>query len=113
MKEYMMIFIGEDYGDLDMSPQDIGARIERWGAWVGRLTQEGLFVDGRALSKPAKTLRPDDVVTDGPYVESKEVVGGYFIVKAESMEQAVEMSKGYPDFDLGGGVEVREIMVYE
>jgi len=113
MQEYMMIFIGEDYGDLDLSPQEIGARIEKWDAWVGRLSQEGLFVDGRALARPAKTLRPDELVTDGPYVESKEIVGGFFIVKAESLDHAISLSKDYPDFDLGGGVEVRPIMNYE
>ena len=54
------------------------------------------------------------LVTDGPYAESKELVGGYFVVKANSLDEAVEIAKnGYPDFVFNGAVEVREVMKFE
>ena len=49
-------------------------------------------------------------VTDGPYTEGKEVVGGYFIINAKDIDEAVAISKGCPDFELGGSVQVRQVM---
>ena len=49
-------------------------------------------------------------VTDGPFTESKEVIGGFFIVEAKSLDEAVQLSKDSPDFEIGGSVEVREVM---
>lgn len=54
-----------------------------------------------------------NVVTDGPYMESKEMVGGFFVVRAESLEAAIEIAKGCPDLELGGSVEVRDVVVFE
>jgi hypothetical protein len=53
------------------------------------------------------------VITDGPYAEVKEVVGGYVFVKATSLEEAITMTEGCPMFDHGGTVEVRKIMPAE
>jgi hypothetical protein len=50
------------------------------------------------------------VVTDGPFTEGKEFLGGYCIIKAGSLEEATELAFGFPDFDKGGSVEVREVM---
>jgi hypothetical protein len=54
---------------------------------------------------------PNKVITDGPFAEGKEVVGGYFIVRAESLNQAAEIAKDCPIFESGGSVEVRSIRV--
>jgi hypothetical protein len=68
-------------------------------------------VEGRPLLPEAKRLTgADKVVTDGPFAESKELVGGYLIVKAKDFNQAVEAAKGFPDFELNGGVEIREVL---
>ena len=74
---------------------------------------KGLYDGGEALMPTGKTVRPDNVVTDGPYAESKELVGGYFLVKAASLEEASELAKSCPDLPLGGTVEVRDVVVFE
>ena len=114
MKEFMMIFIGESYTDLGLSPEQVQSRLQKWMAWHAKMDSAGIVKHGEALHDGAKSIKGvGKVITDGPYVESKEIVGGYYVIKAESMDHAIEEAKNYPDFDLGGGVEVREIMVFE
>jgi len=109
MKEFMMIFIGGSYKDL--SPDQMQARMQKWMDWVEDLRKEDLYIDGRPLQAAARRIGGESkTVTDGPFVDSKELVGGYFIVKAKDMDQAVGLTGGYPDYDMGGQVEVREIM---
>lgn len=61
-----------------------------------------------------KTVKgPKGVVTDGPFAESKELVGGYFIVRAASIEEAAEIAKDCPDLALNGNVEIREVMKFD
>jgi hypothetical protein len=55
---------------------------------------------------------PKALVTDGPFAESKELVGGFLIVKANTLEEATEIAKGSPDLPLEGSVEVREVMKF-
>ena len=67
-----------------------------------------------AKTNTATTVRIQNgapIITDGPFAESKEIVGGYFIVKANSIDEAAAIAKGCPDFELGSSVEVREVMV--
>jgi len=112
MKEFMMIFLGADYDKLNMSAEDAQGQMQKWFNWINDLKAKGLYVEGRPLTPPAKTVKgKKPVVTDGPFAETKELVGGYFIVKAKSLEEAAEMAKSCPDFELGGAVEVREVMV--
>lgn len=107
----MLIFIGEDYADLNFSPEEMQRRMHHWKEWTEKLINNGIFVDGQGLLKNARTLKtgPEDV-HDGPFLDIKETVGGYYVVKAENMEAAVEVAKDFPDFDLGSSVEVRECM---
>lgn len=106
--------MGEDYADLNFSPEEMQQRMINWKEWTEKLIANGVFVDGQGLLKNATTLRtgPNDI-HDGPFLDTKETVGGYYVVKAENMEAAVEMAKDFPDFDLGSSVEVRECMADE
>ncbi|MEJ7643801.1 MAG: YciI family protein [Chryseolinea sp.] len=62
----------------------------------------------------AKTVKPNRVVTDGPYTEIKEFISGYIIVKTNTIDEAVEIAKGNPIFDqVGGNIEVREVLKRE
>ncbi len=60
-----------------------------------------------------KTIKPNNVITDGPYAEVKEMVGGYLIVKANTLDEAVEIAKSCPNLIYGGNVEVRSVMSIE
>ncbi len=114
MKEFMLIFIGADYSSLDLSPEESQVQMGKWFEWVGKLQAKDIYSGGHALIPTAKRISGSDAtVTDGPFAEAKELVGGYFVVKAEDWDEAVEISKDYPDYHLGGAVEVREIMVFE
>ncbi|MDA9774445.1 YciI family protein [Saprospiraceae bacterium] len=115
MKDYMMLFRGADYGDLGLSPEDVQARMGKWFAWGDKMAKAGHLVGGEALN--ASTMKrvsgPNRTVSDGPFGEGKELIGGYYIVKANSVEEVVEISQDYPDYDLDGTVEIREIVVFE
>lgn len=114
MKDFMMIFIGANYEELGLSPQQLQDRMGRWWAWGGKMEEQGILKGGNALLTKAKRVSgPDRIVSDGPFVESKELVGGYYIVSADSFEQVVEIAQDFPDYDLGGTVEIREVMKFE
>ena len=112
MEKYMFIFIGGDPSHL--SPEAQQAHMQKWFAWVEKLTNEKRYVSGEALLPGGKTIKGSKkAVTDGPYAESKEVVGGFFVVNAKDLNEATEMAKACPDYDLGGIVEVREVMKFD
>ena len=114
MKEFMMIFIGGDYQEAQLSPEEMENRMAKWMAWVKDLEDQNLYINGKPLLPNAKRVAGGDgsLVTDGPFVESKELVGGYFLFKARDWDHALELTKPYPDYDIGGSVELREIMEY-
>jgi hypothetical protein len=95
-----------------LSPREYEHLLERYMTWIDELRAAGAFVGYGALGDERRrvegTERP--VVTDGPFVEAREVVGGYFVVLASSLEEAVEVSKGCPVIANGGSVEVRPIV---
>ena len=114
MKDFMMIFLGKDYADAGLSQEEIQAQMGKWFAWDGQMKAQGIVAHGNALHATGKHITGKDaVVHDGPFVEGKELIGGYYVFKAESLDAATEIAKGYPDFEYGGTVEVREVMVFE
>lgn len=114
MKEFMMIFIGANYEELGLSPEQLQDRMGRWWAWGNKMQEQGILKGGDALLSQAKRVSgPQRVVSDGPFAESKELVGGYYLVMAESAEKVVEIAQDFPDYDLGGTVEIREVMIFE
>lgn len=111
MSKYMYLFRGGDAERASSSPEEMQAHMEKWKTWMGRLASEEKLVDGLPLSREGKTVvGKSAVVHDGPFAEGKEIVGGYLIVNAETVDDAVEISKGCPIFEHDGTVEVREIM---
>jgi hypothetical protein len=110
MSKYMLIFLGGSYDGL--SPQEAEKQMNKWFAWVEKLQKEGKYSSGEPLLPGGKVLSQKNgkIVVDGPFAESKEAVAGYFVVEAGSIDEVVEISKDYPDFNIGGKVEVREVM---
>ncbi|MFK7970206.1 MAG: YciI family protein [Bacteroidia bacterium] len=114
MKEFMMIFLSKDYGELGLSPEDIQEKMGKWWAWQSKMSEAEVLVGGHALTYEVKHIAGSDrTVSDLNTAELKEIVGGYYIVKADSFESAAKIAEGYPDYDLGGKVELREIMVFD
>lgn len=114
MKEFMMIFIGSNYGEMNLSPAEMQSRMGQWWAWQDKMEKAGVLVNGHALHPEVKRVAGEArTVTDHTSVELKELVGGYYIVKAETADEVVKIAQDYPDYDLGGTVEIRQIMVFE
>ena len=114
MKEFMMIFIGADYEELGLSPEQLQERMGKWFAWSEKMGKQGIIRSGEALHAGGKTIAgPKRVVSDGPYSESKEIIGGFYVISVEDMETAMEVAQDFPDYDLGGIVEIREVMKFD
>lgn len=110
----MMIFIGADYEELGLSPEQLQFRMGKWFAWGDKMKEQGILKGGEALLPTGKTVSgPDRVVSDGPFAESKELVGGYYTVSAASYDDVVKIAQDYPDYDLDGSVEIREVIKFE
>lgn len=110
MKEFMMIFRHTPNADFQPSPEQLQASIQQWQDWIGGIAAQGKFVSTNQLGFEGKTLKPNNLITDGPYAEVKEIIGGYLIAKAESLDDAFAMAQGCPILHMGGHVEVRDIM---
>lgn len=113
MKDFMLIFKGPDYGQLGLSAEETQAQMGKWFAWVEKLQSSGQYVDGHALHPHGKSVTAVGSVTDGPFAEAKELVGGYFIVKAKDIDEAVSLADDFPDYHLDSKVEVREVVVFD
>jgi hypothetical protein len=110
MTEFMMIFRNNYNPAFKPSPEQMQASIKQWQDWIGSIAAQGKFVSTNALNFEGKIIKHNNVVTDGPYVEMKEMVGGYIVVKANSIDEAIKLADGCPTLLLGGNVEVRSVM---
>lgn len=110
MKEFALIFRLKDISDFKPTSEQIRERM----IWLENIAAQNKLMDKGNTLLPApgkaKTVKPDHIVTDGPYTEIKEFISGYIIVRAESIEEAVEMAKENPIFKIGGNIEVREVL---
>ncbi len=114
MKEFMMVFIGANYEELGLSPEQLQERMGKWFAWGDKMQKQGILRGGEALHSQAKRVSgPDRIISDGPFAESKELIGGYYTVAADSAEDVVKIAEDFPDYDLGGTVEIREVMKFD
>ena len=111
MKEFLLIFRANvDNDPSQRSPEQMQATMKLWQDWLGSIAaQNKLVTSGDRLAAAGKVLKAG-IVTDGPYVELKEAVGGYSIIRAGSLEEAADLSAGCPILKINGTVEVREVI---
>ncbi|MEZ4810005.1 MAG: YciI family protein [Allomuricauda sp.] len=111
MSNFLYLFRGGDDAYDKLSQAEKQAHMQVWGEWMGGLREKGQLLDGLPLERDGKVVRNrGEVVTNGPFAEGAEMVGGYLIVSAKNIDEAVAISKGCPIFDYEGAfVEVREI----
>jgi len=97
---------------MTMSPEQIQEMMKPWQDWMGSIAAQNKLVSrGHRLDSEGKVVKANNVVTNGPYVEIKEAVGGYGIVRARDIEEAAELAKGCPILKMPGGtVEVRPVV---
>ena len=92
------------------SAEQMQAAMKQWQTWIKGIAADGKYSGTNRLLSEGKTVKPGNAITDGPYAEGKEVVGGYLVVKANSLDEAVEMAKSCPNLIYGGNVEIRRVM---
>ena len=109
MSEFVYLYRG---GEAGRSPERAQQQMQKWIAWFKDLGAKGHVKDqGQPLERTGKLVRgKQKTVTDGPFAEAKDVIGGYTLIEARDLEQAVELSKTCPIFDVEGSVEVRPVM---
>ncbi len=112
MKEFLLLFRQPDYDYSKAAPEKMQSLGKKWQDWAGGIAAQGKFVsNGYRLAMEGKVLKPGGVITDGPFVEIKEKLGSYMVIKAESLEDATTLAHGCPAVDEGGSVEIRPVFV--
>lgn len=111
MSEFMYIYRG---AQRPTSPEQMQQIMQKWMAWFQDLAAQGKLVDrGQPLEAGGggKVVQAGTkMVTDGPFAEAKDLIGGYSLVQANDLDEAAELAKGCPVLEVGGSVEVRAVM---
>jgi len=107
---YMLIFRGTDWHN-GLSPEEMQQVAGQWMAWFNRLTEQGKAIAGNPLEREGKIVSGKNgrMVADGPFAESKEAIGGYFLLQVKSLDEAVAIAKECPGLAYGAVVEVRPV----
>jgi hypothetical protein len=108
--EYMLIFRGNDWHK-GLSPEQMQQIANKWMAWFQGLTAQGKAIAGNPLEAEGRLVSGKNgrVVADGPFAESKEAIGGYFLLRVGSLDEAVAIAKECPGLAYGVKVEVRTV----
>ena len=106
-----MLLLRGGVSNRDLSATELQEQIARYMNWIEKLRENGHFVAGEPLEETGKVLsgKNGSSITDGPFAESKEEIGGYFIIRARDFDEAVKLAQGCPIFVNNGTVEVRPI----
>ena len=105
----MLLFRGNDWIK-SLSPEEKQRVTDQWMVWFRRLTDEGKAVAGNPLEREGKIVSGKNrVISDGPFAESKEAIGGYFYLTVADEKEAIEIAKQCPGLEYGSIVEVRPV----
>ncbi len=115
MEKFIYLFRGGDNHAHNAKDSKVAeANMKAWMDWMGSLAQKGILAGGEPLQPTGMQISgKSKVVTDGPFIEAKEMVGGYLIINAKDIKEAAEISKGCPIFNENGKVEIRPIQKME
>ena len=108
--DYLLLFRGNDW-DRSLSPAELQKAMGGFLGWFEKLSATGVLKSGQPLLDEARVVsgRNGRTVADGPFAESKEAVGGYFLITAGSFDEAVTIAQECPTLEYGGLVEVRQV----
>ena len=116
MKEYLLIFRDHERRWDTFSPREMQSVIEQFDEWNKAVRSKKAFIGaGKLTSDLGDTVkrRNDEFVIDGPFSEAKEAVSGFYCIRAQNQEEAIEVAKGFPMLAYGGSVEVRELVILQ
>ena len=108
MSEFAYLFRGRNTAQ---SPEEMQQHLGKWVAWMKELGAKGHIKEqGHPLERTGKVVQSKTkTISDGPYAEAKDVVGGFMVIEAKDLAHAAELSKGCPILEVGGSVEIRPI----
>jgi len=116
--KYLLLLYGDESRWEDMSPEDAAESVKVWSAFGQELIDSGAYVAGEGLQPTAAAttvrIRSGEVVhTDGPFAETREQLGGFYLLECPDLDAALAWAAKVPDLPDGGSVEVRPVMDYE
>jgi hypothetical protein len=113
-KSFFLLVLRMPQDQPEMSPDQMQQSLERGMAWIRRMKDSGHFVAGEPLGDSGKVLRGPRgrQMSDGPFVEAKEIVAGYVLLRARDLAEAIEVAKGCPGLDRHASVEVRPVEAF-
>jgi hypothetical protein len=108
--EYMLLFRGQEW-DRKLSPEELQRSMSKWTAWYDQLTHQGKIKSAHPLTQGGRVIsqKKGQPIADGPFAESKEAIGGYFLLQQSNLEEAVQIAKKCPLLEHGVAVEVRAV----
>ena len=115
---YMLLIVGDESQYANMSEEEQAASSGAWADYTKALSDAGAFVSGDGLqsSTTATTLRVEGgerILTDGPFVETKETIGGFYVIECKDLDEAIDWAAKLPHAARGGITEIRPVMEYE
>lgn len=114
---YLLMIYGDENAWGAGTPEEQAAEMQRWGDYTGWLNEKGWHLAGEALepTPTATTVRVRDgktLTTDGPFAETREQLGGYYVLQCDNLDQAIEAAAKIPSVDTGS-VELRPILEFD
>jgi hypothetical protein len=115
---YLLLIYGNEQAGATQSPEAQAAEMDAWWKYTADLQQSGRHLAGEALQPvaTATTVRLANgraLVADGPFAETKEQLGGYYLIDAPNLDEAIAWASKMPNLPGGGSVEIRPIMEFE
>lgn len=115
--QYLLLLYDDEQKDAARTEAEAEANMNKWFAYDKHINEAVTVVGGNALQPTgtATTVRKNaggTLVSDGPFAETKEQLGGYYLIEAENLDQAIEIASGAPHLEEGGSVEIRPIMEF-
>jgi hypothetical protein len=117
--KYLLLLYGDESRYAALSPEEIQADMGRWGEYGNAVSEAGVFVAGEGLdpTSSATTVRQraggEHLLTDGPFAETREQLGGFYVLDCRDLDEAIGWAKRIPDLGERGCIEVRPVMDYE
>jgi hypothetical protein len=110
MKEFILLFRQPSFDYSNASPKEMQDLSKRWTDWWKNIESQGKLASrGPRLANEGKVLKAGGVITDGPFVEIREILGSFIVVKAENLDEATTLAHGCPVLEQGGSVEIRPV----
>ncbi|MBS0031757.1 YciI family protein [Chitinophaga sp. 22321] len=111
MKEFALLFRQPGFDYSNLSADEMAVLRKKWADWAAVIVAEGRLVNnGIRLDTPGKVLKAGGILTDGPFVEVREILGSFVVILAESLDDATTVAHGCPVLDRGGSVEIRPVL---